>query len=742
MEDSGSPKFETLGWPRQVLAVVFVVVAAWYLVWRLGSFNHQALAFSLVLYGAEVYGFITVLLHLFMTWRLTERVPPALTDEPLVDVLLTTVNEPVDMVRNSLLAAIHIDYPNKQVWLLDDGDRREMRALAAELGVNYLARGERTHAKAGNLNFALQYCEGDLVAVFDADHAPNVHFLRRTVPYFKDPDVAFVQTPQDFFNLDSFQHRGFERRSVWSEQSLFFRVIQRGKDYWNAAFFCGSCAVIRRSVLNAVGGFAVETVTEDLHTSLRIHKLGYKSVYHAEPLAYGLAPTNVEPFLKQRVRWGKGAMQVWRREGFLSASGLTWPQRLNYFASALTYFDGWQKGIFYFAPVIVLATGVMPISALNAEFLWHFIPYYLLSFWLFEEVGRGYGRTPYIEQYNMGRFAVFAWSTLIGWFSRRSHFEVTYKAVQPKRNRWGYIAPQILVAGGNLLAIPIGIWLYFNVQHLPPGALVANIVWAGLNLSLGGALLRFTLLQPPNRRAEYRFPVPLPAEIERADKQRFFATVDNISSDGCQLYGAMPAGLAPGTRVSGVIVLPTGRQPFKGEIASIVSGRSSNVRFIKSVGCRFLWDSQTDRDKLKRFLYGSDLQWHLLQLSDRARTPMEWMTQLFRDGRGTPRFEPRHWAAVRYRQLGFLPDRGSLGLVSIPARDDEARGFITFEALDTGTELEARMLTRMRQQVVLVRLGQGRRIDSPIAPVYIYPILEYRRREPWRTGFYEAASSA
>ncbi len=247
--------------------------------------------------------------------------------------------------------------------------------------------------------------------------------------------MAFVQTPQDFFNLDSYQHRHDSgERSVWTEQSLFFRVIQRGKDTWNAAFFCGSCAVVRRSALDEIGGFATGTVTEDLHTSIRLHAKGWKSVYHAQPLAFGVAPESIEPFIGQRVRWGQGAMHVWRKEGILTHKGLTLAQRLNYLASVLTYFDGWQKGVMYLAPVIVLLSGTMPLLAGTPEFLLHFVPYYLLTFWVFEEVGRGYGRSLFIEQYNMARFAAFAWATL-AWVFPRMKFRVTAKGAPGTRRR-------------------------------------------------------------------------------------------------------------------------------------------------------------------------------------------------------------------------------------------------------------------------------------------------------------------
>lgn len=275
--------------------------------------------------------------------RLSVRQAPPARPGITVDVFIPTYNESVALLRKTLLAALAMDYAHC-TWLLDDGQRAEMKTLAHELGCNYIARADNANAKAGNLNNALAHSHGDLVVVFDADHAPRRDFLTKTLGYFEDAAVAFVQTPQEYYNLDSYQHhRRRNGRDVWSEQSMFFRVIQRGKDCWNAAFFCGSCATLRRSALDRIGGFATGTITEDLHTSLRLHARGFTSIYHAEPLAFGLAPESFEAFIGQRVRWGQGAMHVWRKEGILTHRGLSWPQRLNYLASALTYFDGWQN---------------------------------------------------------------------------------------------------------------------------------------------------------------------------------------------------------------------------------------------------------------------------------------------------------------------------------------------------------------------------------------------------------------
>lgn len=641
-----TPPYTPLEWPRRALVGGFVLVSVWYLTWRLGTFNPAAPTFSALVYGAELFGFGTALLHIFMCWRLTVRRATAPRPGITVDVFIPSYNESVELVRKTLLAARAMDYPHK-TWLLDDRRRPEMQALVRQLGCEYLARADNEHAKAGNLNHALALSNGEMVVVFDADHAPRRDFLVKTLGYFEDARVAFVQTPQDFYNLDSYQHRwrGIGR-TVWTEQALFFRVIQRGKDYWNAAFFCGSCAVVRRSALDDIGGFATGTVTEDLHTSLRIHARGYKSVYHAEPLAFGLAPESIEPFIGQRVRWGQGAMHVWRKEGILTHRGLSLAQRFNYLASALTYFDGWQKAIFYFAPAAVLLTGLLPLLATTPDFLLHFLPYYALTFWVFEEVGRGYGRSLFIEQYNMARFAAFAWATLALIFPRMK-FKVTSKGAPAGRGAVRFTAPQWTVLALNVLALPAGVALYLWSEALPLQSLVANAVWAVVNAGLALAVISFTAVSQRNARDRYRFPIALPAEIVVADGTPLRGTVDDLSDNGMRFYGKLPAAVDAGAKLTGHLLLPEGPVPFWGEVRGRVP-MPGNPDVLKAIGCRFA-TSDEGRQRLEEFLFGSDLQWILNGYTDRVHTPMSrWLQSLVEGPQNNPLADVR-WNAAELR---------------------------------------------------------------------------------------------
>lgn len=715
---------------RALIVLAFVVYAPYYLIWRLGTFNPDAPFFSWLIWGAEVFGYLTAVLHIFMVSRLTSPQagppPPGLT----VDVFIPTYNESVNLLRHTLLAAARMEYPH-QTWLLDDGNRPEMAALAKELGCRYLARTENTDAKAGNLNNALAQSKAEFVAVFDADHVPHKDFLNRTLGFLRDEKVAFVQTPQDFYNLDSYQHRRHRRLSyIWTEQSLFFRVIQRGKDRWNSAYFCGSCAVLRRSALESIGGFATGTVTEDLHTSIRLHKKGYKAVYYPVSLAFGLAPNSVRAFLLQRQRWGQGAMQVWRKEGILFTRGLTLPQRLNYLASVLTYFDGWQKAIFYTAPAVVLLTGVMPISVLGKDFLMHFIPFYILCFWAYEEAGRGYGGTVLTEQYNMARFATFALAT-IGGFGRRLKFTVTQK-ISLERDRARTVIPQLFVLLLSISAIVIGAILWQSQQHLSPGAFWANVIWAGINLGLAGAVVRFTLRRK-HRRREYRFPIPLPAFIGKPETGRVLGLVEDISADGCRFISEKP--VATAAIVSGEIFLPSGRMPFTASISrhhepmtpsrdSRAKARESGERASRKKlehGLAFQWKSANDAAQLENFLYGSDLQWQILDLHEGVTTPVAWAVDLFASGKGerVSEISPGEWLPVIYHPFGADSQQDKFAVLSRGDWTRKPARMIVFEPVPPDTRLKLYIFGHMPRDRVLGTVTEVQKLPTTIADIYL-----------------------
>jgi PilZ domain len=428
--------------------------------------------------------------------------------------------------------------------------------------------------------------------------------------------------------------------------------------------------------------------------------------------------------LRQRTRWGHGAMQVLRKEHLFTTRGLTLPQRLCYLATVLTYFDGWQKAVFYLSPVVVLSTGVMPVSALGLDFFLHFIPFYFLTFLVFEEVARGYVRTMLLAQYNMARFATFAWSTL-ALFRRKLKFQVTQKALRGQRFKF-YTLPQYLVLLLNGIAIPLGIILYGLNGKLPEEGLIANIVWAAINTLLALALLSFSLRRSANRRAEYRFPVPLPAKIKASRQHAIYGTVDDISPSGVRIHARIPGSVETGTPVNGEIYLPHRVLPFSATVCSLVPSPRSAERYVKAVGCRFDERDGKWRAEIEHFLYGSDLQWRIQHLEERATTLMDRLTLTT----GTNERRVARWAPVIFESpQGDSASR--IGLVSSLESGQAPRILLTFTPLALTSRIIAFAFSRAGQSLLQGEIISEERLESPVAPIFLYHLVATVREQEW-----------
>ena len=283
-----------------------------------------------------------------------------------MDVYVPTYNEPMSIVRATVLGCIAIDWPPEKIriFLLDDGRREEFREFAAECGIGYITRGDNLHAKAGNLNNALSQTEGEFIAVFDSDHIPTRAFLQMTMGWMiAEPRNALVQTPHHFYSPDPFQRNLAAGTRVPSEGNMFYGLVQDANDYWNSAFFCGSCAVLRRTALEEIGGFAVETVTEDAHTMLKMHRRGWDSCYLRLPLAAGLATERLILHIGQRVRWARGMIQIFRIDNPLFGPGLSFGQRVCYLQAMGHFFFALPRIVFLTAPLAFLLFGLNIIAA-------------------------------------------------------------------------------------------------------------------------------------------------------------------------------------------------------------------------------------------------------------------------------------------------------------------------------------------------------------------------------------------
>ena len=707
----------TLTLTRKLLTLAFAGVGLWYLSWRPSVFNPEAPLLSSLVYGAEVFGFVCALLYIVTCWRLRQRTAEAPPEGATVAAFIKTVHESIDIVRRTAMAAQRMRQAT-EVWLLDDGNRLEMQVLAQELGCRYLSRAKGMHSQADTLNAALRQSSAEFIAIFAAHDVPARNFLDETLGFFRDGKVAFVQTAQDFYNLDSFQHRRDRRQSlVWSEQALTSRVLQPGRDRLDAAHFCGSCAVLRHAALDAIGGFATGTVGADMRTTIRLHKLGWKSVYYARSLAFGLAPANATAFLGQRLSWGRGAMQAWRHEGVLTAGGLSLGQRIAYLATMLAYFQGWQRLVVYLAPVAVLVTGKLPILDLDREFLARFVLYCALGCWVFEELARGYGRTVLTAQYDMMRFAVFMAATCEV-FVRKVAFLI---APGPRTGATARVLwPQYAVLGLNVFAIALGLLQFNSERGLPAGGLVATVTWAALIVGIAVLAIRHARTTARDRRREYRFPLPVPLRVWRPGGQETVALATDISPLGCRIVGAPAADASEGDDIAGELLLPSGPLPVVVSVRAVVpAGRSASGE--PTLDCEFRWGIADERNQLETFLFGSDLQWQLNGLRDRMPTPLERMEGLIgREAAGDSRRLARNtWSPVLYKRVNLQAGSG-VGFISGADPRTGARTIVSLGVLPTNVHVYAEEVTAAGPRGVVGRVEAEQILETHASPIYLY----------------------
>jgi len=505
--------------------------------------------FSLLLYGAELYAILTLLLAYFQTVKLKhrtpislERIPPA--QWPSVDVYIPTYNEDIEIVRKTALAALAIDYPTrlKRVYVLDDGrkfpERRDrLRQMCEDLGCTMLVRDNNDHAKAGNINTAMRRTQGELILILDCDHIPSRDILKNTVGFFQDEKIFMVQTPHWFYNPDPFERNLLTQGRVPVGNELFYKVLQKGNDFWNAAFFCGSAAVIRKAHLLKIGGIAVETVTEDCHTSLRLHSLGYKSVYYDKIMVAGLAPEKFSSYVGQQVRWARGMAQILRLENplFNRKLKLSLPQRLCYLSATTHFFFGFPRLMYAIAPVLFLLFGVNSIRGLGVVTLAYALPHILLSMNANYITYKGVRFSFWNEifEYAMAfQDGIVTFMALLN--PKLGKFNVTDKGqIVTKRSfDFGSAKPSVIVAvliALALLAVPF--WLILRPDESQ--AVIINAFWCLFNLLLLSAAILVAFEQPQLRRS-HRLERKLEAVIY-GNRQTWIGRTLDVSETGARI---------------------------------------------------------------------------------------------------------------------------------------------------------------------------------------------------------------
>jgi len=551
-------RFRDREWLRWVAVGIGFLLTARYLYWRvaytLNTSDMPSLLVSITILAAEIYGFGATLLFYFQIATPTVRssVLPEHEDLPTVDIFVTSYDESVEIVRKTLIGCLAIEYPQakKKVFLLDDNSREEMGKLAQDLGCVYLTRSSREHAKAGNLNNALKFSNGQFIVNFDADHIPVRSFLKKTIGYFSDPKVALVQTPHYFYNPDIYQRNLRLGKKIAHEQDLFFHVIQPGRDITNSSFYCGSGAVIRREALNKIDGFATRSVTEDIHTTMLIHTLGYRTVYVQEILAVGLSPESFKSCLGQRQRWTRGHLQIFlSRDNPFLLKGLTFAQRINYFASIYHFLFGPARIVYLAVPLAYLLLGIPPLLATLPDIVNIYGAHYLGSLIPFVMISRRHRNPFWSDVYETAMCFSLA-TTIIETLlkPRELLFNVTpkgqkfSKSVMDLASTIPHIGLILLLAVGLVLG---GYSLFSGSGNAD--ALLVSLVLGAYNLALLICAI-FAGRESVQTRSAFRLERRIPCELV-FNQQRLTVQTSDISDGGLGIFLGSPVYLSKRVKV-------------------------------------------------------------------------------------------------------------------------------------------------------------------------------------------------
>ena len=585
-----------LTWPEQiVLGILTVAIVIWldrssssYLVtltllfasvfstcrygyWRISTvikffhdpgslWNFLDAFFICLLLFAEIYAFIVLFLGYLQTLWPLRRTPVPLPDDPgqwpAIDLLIPTYNEPLSVVKYTALAAMNIDWPAEKlnVYILDDGKRDEFRRFALEAGIGYMTRDDNRHAKAGNINSALARLDSPYVVIFDCDHVPTRSFLQVTLGWFlRDSKLGMLQTPHHFYSPDPFERNLDQFRMIPNEGELFYGIIQDGNDFWNATFFCGSCAILRRSALDEIGGIAVETVTEDAHTSLRMQINGWNTAYINIPQAAGLATERLSGHVKQRIRWARGMVQILRIDNPLFVRGLTLAQRLCYFNAMAHFLYALPRLIFLTAPLIYLIFHHVNMPGYWAAILAYALPHLVLSNITNSRIQGQHRHSFWNQIYETLLAPYILLPTLLAFINPRlGSFHVTAKGGVVNRKFFDarIAQPLILMIAMNLFAIfcaiprliqcpgadsvfPLNIPAHmYDGAHV--GTIVMNLVWVCFNLIIL-SVATSVAWESRQRRQAVRVAMSIPADVKLANGNIVHGVTTDVSSGGLMI---------------------------------------------------------------------------------------------------------------------------------------------------------------------------------------------------------------
>jgi cellulose synthase (UDP-forming) len=534
---------------RRVLYVLTIITTLIYLVWR-GIYTLPvneslfALIFGILLWISEIISNFTAV---FLIWSKNSAEPliePEIAPSkyPDVDVLIATHNETPELLAKTINSATRMHYPDKSkvhIYIADDNERVEMAELAAKFGIGYLGVKNNKHAKSGNFNYAIANSYSPLVATFDADMIPYADFLTATVPFFVDnakrrrsgediKPLGLVQTPQSFYNADSFQFNLFSEVDIPNEQDFFSREVNVYHNAHGAAIYTGSNTLIDRQAILDAGGFPTNTITEDFQLGAQMNMAGYQNISTLEPKASGLTPTDIPSILKQRIRWGRGVVQsVYNIRAFTNPK-LTWAQRFVYINSYLYWWSFFRRILYIFAPILFTVFG---IRVVDTNF-WILLAIWLPSYALIQLVMKDVSSDLRTSRWGEIQETIFAPYLVVPIFMqsiglKERSFKVTNKNANQSRKDKLYALPNAIMLGLALYGLVIFNYGKFG-SEIAYGAVITFWLLSHI-VNLSFAVLYY--LGRPIYRAAERFAMSIDIEVSSHGTSNQFVTND-ISETG------------------------------------------------------------------------------------------------------------------------------------------------------------------------------------------------------------------
>ena len=380
--------------PKLIIYTLSIILTIIYIVFRIGftlpyKIGWVEMIFSLIVLFVEIWEFFDFFVYYFNILCFKKRVPKApnfkdIEEYPDIDIMIATIDEYNELLEKNITACKNLNYPDKSklhIYLCDDGNRKDVKELADNMGINYISRLTHKDAKAGNYNHALTKMNSPYVATFDADMIPEPDFLEKTLPYFYDKkaNIGFVQQPQSFKNPDIFQLRFGLSNKLPFEQEYFYHSIQLAKNATNSAIFCGTNALFLREALDAAGGFATGTISEDIATGMMVESKGYRGLATNDISVYGTATDDLTSYAKQRSRWARGCIQIFKKFDIVNNKGLTFRQKIEYLSCVSYWFYGLKRMIYLLTPLLFSLFGLIIVDCDLTTFIAIWLPGYILK---------------------------------------------------------------------------------------------------------------------------------------------------------------------------------------------------------------------------------------------------------------------------------------------------------------------------------------------------------------------------